>query len=118
MTHPGQVLQSQPTDPRTAAGAITLAELETGQRGIVVGFAEQDQTLKRRLIAFGVVRGTEIMLNHKGPLGNPRAYSLLGYRLSLRNEDARGILLRVEAPPRPVSSRHRGGPIGGSRDGA
>ncbi len=76
--------------------ALTLADLGTGQKGIVVGIGKTDDTLKRRLTAFGIVRGTEIELDRTAPMGNPRTYSLLGYQLSLRNEDARSILLRFE----------------------
>ncbi len=80
----------------STASALTLADLTTGQKGIVVGIGHTDDTLKRRLTAFGVVRGIEIELDRTAPMGNPRTYSLLGYQLSLRNEDARNILLRVE----------------------
>ena len=78
------------------ASPITLADLVSGQRGIVVGVDRLDDTTKRRLTAFGVVRGTEIMLDRTAPMGNPRTYNLLGYQLSLRNEDARCVLLRIE----------------------
>ncbi len=74
----------------------TLADLETGQRGIVVGFNKADDILKRRLTAFGIIRGTEILLDRTAPMGNPRTYNLLGYLLSLRNEDARNVLMRIE----------------------
>ena len=78
------------------AAPLTLADLGLGQKGIVVGIGQADDTLKRRLTAFGIVRGTEIKLDRTAPMGNPRTYNLLGYLLSLRNEDARAILLRVE----------------------
>ena len=75
---------------------VTLADLVAGQRGIVVGIADRDETLKRRLTAFGLIRGTEVTLDRAAPMGNPRAYTLMGYHLSLRNEDARNVLLRLE----------------------
>ena len=78
------------------AATVPLADLAKGQRGFVVGLGQTDETLKRRLTAYGIVRGTEITLDFTAPMGNPRTYSLLGYRLSLRNEDARNILLRLE----------------------
>lgn len=78
------------------ASPLTLADLGAGQRGIVIGIADRDETLKRRLTAFGLVRGTEITLDRAAPMGNPRAYTLMGYHLSLRNEDARNVLLRLE----------------------
>jgi len=84
--------QRQPPLP----SPMTLADLGAGQRGIVVGIADSDQTLKRRLTAFGLVRGTEITLDRAAPMGNPRAYTVMDYHLTLRNEDARSVLLRLE----------------------
>ncbi|CAK0755980.1 ferrous iron transport protein A [Azospirillaceae bacterium] len=78
------------------ASQTTLADLTQGQRGIVIGIADKNQMLKRRLTAFGMVRGTEITLLRTAPMGNPRAYNIMGYCLSLRNEDAHNVLLRVE----------------------
>lgn len=83
------------TDMLSAVPAMTLADLGTGQTGVVVGIDMNDETLKRRLTAYGIVRGTEIVLDRTAPMGNPRTYRLLGYNLSLRNEDARNILLRI-----------------------
>ena len=75
---------------------LTAADLAAGQKGIVLGVARGDETLKRRLTAFGILRGTAISLDRTSPWGNPRAYSLLGYQLSLRNEDASSILIRID----------------------
>jgi ferrous iron transport protein A len=71
----------------------TLADLHPGQCGIVEKIAG-DGVLKRRLSALGIVKGTEIRLEVKAPLGDPRAYSLLGYHLSLRNEDAQKVVMQ------------------------
>ena len=78
------------------APPLTLADLGIGQKGIVAGIGQADDTLKRRLTALGIVRGTEITVDRTAPMGNPRTYNLLGYLLSLRNEDARAIWLRPE----------------------
>lgn len=72
---------------------VTLAELEPGQTGIINNI-RSNPALKRRLNAMGVVKGIEVTLDHKAPMGDPKAYSLLGYQLSLRNEDARNIILQ------------------------
>ena len=52
-----------------------------------------DKVSKQRLMALGIVRGQEISLDTKAPLGDPRIYSILGYRLSIRNNDAEKILV-------------------------
>jgi ferrous iron transport protein A len=72
----------------------TLADLRPGERGIIEGL-NVGPDLKHKLNALGVVKGIEIVLEFAAPMGDPRAYSLLGYNLSLRNEDARKIILRA-----------------------
>ena len=44
----------------------------------------------------GVVSGVEVSLEHTAPMGDPRVYTILGYNLSLRNEDARKVMLKAE----------------------
>ena len=72
----------------------TLAELGLGERGII-DRVDAEAALKRKLNALGVVKGIEVVLDYTAPMGDPRAYRLLGYHLSLRNEDARKILLQT-----------------------
>ncbi|WP_162530919.1 FeoA family protein [Rhodovastum atsumiense] len=89
---------------------LTLADLEPGQHGVVLGITRENETLKRRLTALGMIRGAEIVLDWVAPMGNPCAYRLRGYRLSLRNEDARNVLLSAawQPVPRPHTPRlHR-----------
>ena len=77
------------------SSSANLAELGPGEVG-VINRINADASLKRRLSALGVVKGIEVVLDHKSPMGDPRAYTLLGYQLSLRNEDARKILLQAK----------------------
>ena len=86
---------STPSQAAPAMSTLTLADLGLGQKGIVVGLSQANDTMRRRLTAFGVVRGTQIELDRTAPMGNPRTYTLLGYQLSIRNEDARTILLEI-----------------------
>lgn len=72
---------------------ITLADLKPGQNGKIKGISG-DLNLKRRLAALGIVSGTDISLGNIAPLGDPRVYELLNYALSLRNEEARKVLLQ------------------------
>ena len=72
----------------------TLADLGPGERAVIRRI-EGDSSLKRRLSVLGLVRGTEIAVDFSAPLGDPRAYSIMGYQLSLRNEDARKIALQT-----------------------
>ncbi len=71
---------------------ISLADLTTEQTMEIVGLLGDDVS-KRRLMALGIVRGKKISLETMAPLGDPRIYSILGYRLTIRNDDARRILV-------------------------
>ncbi len=81
--------------PAWSVGGRTLADLQPGEKAFVRGI-ESSASLKRRLSAMGVISGAEISLNRTAPMGDPRVYTLLGYNLSLRNEDARKIILKAE----------------------
>ncbi|GAB0057888.1 Ferrous iron transport protein A [Candidatus Magnetaquicoccaceae bacterium FCR-1] len=72
--------------------SMTLDQLPVGQKGRIEGL-KGDNLSKKRLMAMGLVRGKEIALEIKAPLGDPRIYTLLGYRLSIRNDDARNVLI-------------------------
>lgn len=80
--------------PKGNSTINTLVELKPGEQGIIDRI-EADAPLKRRLSALGIVKGVKIDLDFTAPMGDPRAYTLLGYQLSLRNEDARRIILRT-----------------------
>lgn len=71
----------------------TLADLKPGQDGVIQSISG-NLDLKRRLSALGLVNGTKVSLGHTAPLGDPRAYEILDYMLSLRNEDACRVLLQ------------------------
>lgn len=81
-------MRSQPCQGQIAH----LTDLEPGQKATIVG-VEGDPSLKCRLGALGILKGTEVMLDYIAPLGSPRIYSVLGYRISLRNRDAEHIVL-------------------------
>ena len=76
-----------------ASVSITLADIARGQTARVERIASDDTQFRQRLQSMGIVRGTEIVVDHTAPLGDPRVYSLKGYQLTLRNAEARQILV-------------------------
>jgi ferrous iron transport protein A len=70
----------------------TLADIKNDKVVQIVGLKGDDAS-KRRLMALGIVRGKDISLETLAPLGDPRIYSILGYRLTIRNDDAQKILV-------------------------
>lgn len=80
----------------TEVASVTLADLARGQTAWVQRIASDDIQFRQRLQSMGVVKGTEILVDHTAPLGDPRVYTLKGYRLTLRNSEARLILVMPE----------------------
>ncbi|WP_205631217.1 FeoA family protein [Candidatus Terasakiella magnetica] len=68
----------------------TLASLKKGEQGYIREIGG-DSTLKRKLLSMGIVKGVQVSVSHTAPLGDPRIYTLLGYDLSLRNDEAQTI---------------------------
>jgi len=76
-----------------------LSTLAVGERGVVKAVAG-DAAVRRRLRAMGFVAGTEVSVRRCAPMGDPVAYDLMGYCLSLRREEAALVLVE----PVPVMS--------------
>ncbi len=68
----------------------SLAELGSGERARVRPFAA-DHPAARRLLAMGLLPGTEVVVVQVAPLGDPVEIEFLGMRLSLRKADASAV---------------------------
>ena len=78
--------------PNNDGGRISLNHLKNGTSGVIKGL-RGDKVGNQRLMALGIVRGQRIALETNAPLNDPKIYSIMGYRLSIRNEDAGNILV-------------------------
>jgi ferrous iron transport protein A len=85
------------SEVEAAAGGKTLASLKQGEQGYICSVGGNSH-LKRKLSSLGLVKGVEISASHTAPLGDPRLYTLLGYDLSLRNDEASNIIIQIENP--------------------
>jgi ferrous iron transport protein A len=64
-----------------------LADLKIGEKGEIVGFT--DDSLSLKLLEMGCLPGTEVVLTHLAPFGDPIAIRVSGsYTLSMRREEA------------------------------
>ena len=70
---------------------VSLADLAIGEKGDIVGFTDEKLSLK--LLEMGCLPGSEIMMTHQAPFGDPIAIKVSGYTLSMRKEEAATILL-------------------------
>ncbi|MEY2940748.1 MAG: hypothetical protein RJA67_433 [Bacteroidota bacterium] len=70
-----------------------LADLKIGEKGEIVGF--MDELLSLKLLEMGCLPGTEVVLTHLAPFGDPIAIRVSGsYTLSMRREEAETMLIK------------------------
>jgi ferrous iron transport protein A len=72
---------------------VNLADLKIGEKGEIVGFT--DESLSLKLLEMGCLPGTEVLLTHLAPFGDPIAIRVSGsYTLSMRREEAETMLIK------------------------
>ena len=71
-----------------------LSLLKVGEAGIIDSFVKDDISVK--LMEMGCVPGERISVEQIAPLGDPISISIAGYILSLRLDEAEGILVKPE----------------------
>ncbi len=74
---------------------IPLNQLKVGQVAIVEEVLNQG-FLSQRLLEMGIIRGTAIEVIRFAPMGDPIDIKIRGYHLSLRSEEAQGILVVID----------------------
>ncbi|KAJ51831.1 ferrous iron transport protein A [Clostridium tetanomorphum] len=68
----------------------TLNELNVGEKGRVVCILPESK-VRRRLMDMGIVKGVDITISGKAPMGDPIEINLRGYNLTLRKSEAKDI---------------------------
>ena len=76
------------------SGVLTLADLDPGLAGEVVGFRLAHEPLTQRLMQLGVLRGRRIDVVRRAPAGDPIEVRLAGSSLLLRRDEAARIEIR------------------------
>lgn len=71
----------------------TLANLKTGEKGVITGFDLPEETLLR-LMELGFLEGNEVQLIRLAPLRDPVEVGILNSRISIRRTEASGIRLK------------------------
>jgi Fe2+ transport system protein FeoA len=78
---------------------MQLADLQIGQLAKIIEV--QDSPFKDHLLEMGCVPGAFIKTMMKAPFGDPIAFELEGYTLSMRKAEAKSIeiqLIKVQIP--------------------
>ncbi len=71
---------------------MTLDQIPRGTSARICDVTGED-TLAIRLMEMGLIEGEEIELIGAAPLGDPLEFSVRGYRLSLRANEARRVIV-------------------------
>ena len=66
---------------------MNLAELKTGERGVVVR-VNGHGSFRKRILEMGFIKGNVVHVIMNAPLKDPIEYEIIGYKISLRREEA------------------------------
>lgn len=89
---------TQPNAKQNGQQVIPLNLLTPGQQGQIVRVGGP-AAARRRLLEMGLVRGETISVQRVAPLGDPVEFTIKGYHLSLRRQNAADIdVLLISAP--------------------
>ncbi len=69
---------------------MILADLATGEKAVIVR-VNGHGSFRKRLIEMGFIQGKEVRVVLNAPLKDPIEYEIIGYKVSLRREEARQI---------------------------
>ncbi len=69
---------------------MKLSELGTGERGVIVKVSGHG-SFRKRIREMGFVRGNKVKVILNAPLRDPIEYEIIGYKISLRREEASKI---------------------------
>ena len=74
---------------------VRLDHLKVGEEG-KISKIETNSRIKKRLLELGLVPGEKVKLERIAPLGDPIEIFVKGFHLSLRKEEASGVMIEVE----------------------
>ena len=86
---------------------MILADLKTGEKAVIVR-VHGHGSFRKRLIEMGFIKGKDVKVVLNAPLKDPIEYEIIGYKVSLRREEARQIEVVTEEEAREalVSDEH------------
>jgi ferrous iron transport protein A len=70
---------------------MQLSEMRVGCKGRIIKVNPGEKVYRQRLMAMGLIPGTEFVVSRIAPLGDPIEIEVRGFALSLRKGEA-GIL--------------------------
>ena len=82
---------------------MRLSELKTGERGVIVK-VNGHGGFRKRIIEMGFVKGNKVKVILNAPLRDPIEYEIIGYKVSLRREEASKIEVISESEAKRMLS--------------
>lgn len=67
---------------------MQLGDMQVGNKGLILKVNSGDKAYRQRLIAMGLIPGTEFIVSRVAPLGDPIEITVRGFALSLRKQEA------------------------------
>lgn len=99
-----------PTSAVEATSQTSLNELAVGEVGKVVSYTQAAQGYKGRLLSMGLTPSTEFTVTRVAPLADPIAIRVRGFHLSLRRQEAVGVIVeRLNVAKQPPCGDHTTG---------
>lgn len=81
----------------SAVTPCRLSDLAVGCRGCVTSVGGDDREMRRRLLEMGFCNGACVEAVRRAPLGDPIEFKVRGYFLSLRDEQAKNVMVLPQA---------------------
>ena len=73
---------------------ISLVEVEMKTKVKVLEISLESK-VRRRIMDMGIVKGTQLIVTGKAPMGDPIELQVRGYTLSLRKNEAKDIMVEL-----------------------
>jgi len=73
---------------------MTLDQLKPGQTAVITAISDTGP-LSQRLMALGLLAGTDVAMLRRALGGDPLEIDVMGYALSLRQSEARQITIKL-----------------------
>ncbi len=84
---------------------MKLSELKTGERAVIVK-VNGHGSFRKRIIEMGFVKGNKVKVILNAPLRDPIEYEIIGYKISLRRDEASKIEVVSESEAKMLLSEH------------
>jgi ferrous iron transport protein A len=67
---------------------MKIKEMKLGSKAKVTGYSKSSSPYRQKLLSMGLIRGAELTLTRKAPLGDPVEIKIHSFSLTLRGDEA------------------------------